>query len=164
MTELITFHRVGECNSHCVLAHYKLAPPLLARFENGLIYRFTIGRACDSADLGKESVWRGVARKLGEWHAILPIPGGANTDLACTSGAGTPYSIWELMQRWISALPNTSPKEKKRKLSLQAELDRLIQEFSDIQGIGRDPVSWTSTAATPGLDYSGYPMECSLYT
>ncbi|KAF8451227.1 ethanolamine kinase 1 [Terfezia claveryi] len=134
-TSLLTC-REREWNSHYILAQYKLAPPLLARFENGLIYRFTPGRTCDSVDLGKESVWRGVARKMGEWHAILPIPGGVNADLACSSGVSTPYSIWELVQKWISALPNASPKEKECKIALQVELDRLIQEFSDIRGIG----------------------------
>lgn len=138
-TNLLT-DREREWNSHSVLAHYNLASALLARFENGLIYRFTTGRVCDSVDLGKDSVWRGVARKMGEWHAILPIPGGPNADLAFSGGVSTPYTIWDLVQKWVSALPNTLPKEKERKVALQIELDRLVQEFSNIQGIGSNPL------------------------
>lgn len=66
----------GEFASHCLLAQYNLAPPLLARFQNGLLYNFIQGRVCTSSDLRREPVWRGIARRLGEWHAVLPTATG----------------------------------------------------------------------------------------
>jgi ethanolamine kinase len=37
------------------------------------VYQFLPGRVCTPADLGRAPVWRGVARRLGEWHAVLSI-------------------------------------------------------------------------------------------
>ncbi len=62
-----------ELANHALLARHGLAPPLLARFDNGLVYQFLPGCVCTPADLGRAPVWRGVARRLGEWHAVLPI-------------------------------------------------------------------------------------------
>ena len=31
------------------------------------------GQVCTSKDLTRAPIWRGVARRLGEWHAVLPI-------------------------------------------------------------------------------------------
>ena len=59
--------------SHSLLCTHKLAPPLLARFQNGLMYRYIRGRVCTPEDLSQESVWRGVARRMAEYHAILPV-------------------------------------------------------------------------------------------
>src|SRR5947207_11017468 len=75
----ILIDREREAKSHGLLAERGLAPPLLARFENGLLYRFIQGRVCTPQDLIIEPVWRAVARRLGQWHGSLSIslvPGG----------------------------------------------------------------------------------------
>ena len=69
----IIIDRDREAKSHGLLAERRLAPPLLARFENGLLYRFIQGRVCTPQDLISEPVWRGVAKMLGQWHGSLPI-------------------------------------------------------------------------------------------
>ncbi|KAK2738872.1 hypothetical protein FQN57_006887 [Myotisia sp. PD_48] len=71
-TEII-IDRERETRSHALLASRGLAPPLLARFTNGLLYRFIRGQAASPDDLTSPSIWRGVARRLAEWHAVLPI-------------------------------------------------------------------------------------------
>ena len=63
----------GETTSHSLLAQRNLAPSLLARFNNGLLYKFIRGHVCTPKDLTKEQVWRAVARRLAEWHAVLPV-------------------------------------------------------------------------------------------
>src|SRR5690242_3255837 len=68
-----TDNHTEETRSHCLLARHGLAPPLYARFENGLLYKFVPGSVCSPADLRRPDVWRGVAQRLGEWHATLPI-------------------------------------------------------------------------------------------
>ncbi|KAA8911847.1 putative ethanolamine kinase [Sphaerosporella brunnea] len=110
--------REREFSTHCLLAQHGLAPPVLARFENGLFYRFVPGRPCEPEDLGKEAIWRGVARRLGEWHAILPttVSGGEK---------GKHPSIWTVLQKWISILPE----DKAPKGILQIELDRLMEKL-----------------------------------
>jgi len=70
----ILIDRDTEATTHALLAERGLAPPLLARFNNGLLYGFLPGRVCTPRDLLKEPVWRAVAVRLGEWHARLPLP------------------------------------------------------------------------------------------
>ena len=67
-----------ETRSHELLASKGLAPPLLARFRNGLLYRFVQGQVCTPDDLTRPEVWRGVARRLAEWHAVIPIKDTSN--------------------------------------------------------------------------------------
>lgn len=62
----------GEALSHALLARYNLAPALLARFENGLLYRYIEGVVCTPDDLRKPEIWTATARRLGQWHGILP--------------------------------------------------------------------------------------------
>lgn len=73
-TDLI-IDRDREATSHRLLAVRGMAPPLLGRFKNGLLYGFIPGRPCTAQDLTQEPVWRGIAQKLGEWHARVPISG-----------------------------------------------------------------------------------------
>ena len=150
--------------SHSLLSQHKLAPALLARFQNGLIYKFIRGRVCTPEDLTREPVWRGVARKLGEWHATLPIISAERTasvkdaehdvpltlDVpksspsldhinAITPGKPTP-NVWTIMQKWVFALPTTSEAEIRRKQELQEELERTVSQLGDTPGLGEDGV------------------------
>ncbi|KAI5307914.1 hypothetical protein KEM55_007070 [Ascosphaera atra] len=69
----ILIDRERETRSHALLASRGLAPPLLARFQNGLLYRFLRGRVSQPHDLTRPLIYRGVARRLAQWHAALPI-------------------------------------------------------------------------------------------
>lgn len=155
----------GETTSHFLLARHKLAPPLLARFKNGLMYRFIRGRVCQSRDLTNELVWRGVARRLAEWHAILPLittePATSLNDeddgLQFSSSpfkekpslqeinAITPHkhtpNIWTVIQKWIFALPTKTTVEAERKIILQQELKKTVVELGDHPGLGKQGVT-----------------------
>ena len=134
----------------------------MARFHNGLLYRFIPGTVCTPADLTREPVWRGVARRLAEWHATLPVvftdepvmerdnelslsvtglkpcpsPEAIN---AITPGKGHP-NIWTVMQKWIFALPDGTDAEKTRNAVLQKELSRMVKELGNEPGLGQDGV------------------------
>ena len=156
----ILIDREREAASQRLLASLSLAPPLLARFQNGILYRFLQGRVSTPADLRRPSVYRGVARRLGEWHARLPVdvpmptieqPNGApgppvrmtpskrtrsvEEAYAVTPGKVTP-NMWTVMQRWIFALPTSTGAERTRKTQLQEEMRRTLKEFADLPGIG----------------------------
>ena len=159
----VLIDRERESKSHTVLAQHGLAPPLLARFQNGLIYEFIRGQVCSSADLSKEPVWRGVARRLAQWHALLPIdadgkraiisddvkvslapthptsPGAPDKINAITSGKPTP-NIWTVMQKWILALPASTKAERDQQAMLQHELQRSANELSNTPGLGGNGV------------------------
>lgn len=71
----VIIDRDREAASHGLLSERGMAPPLLGRFQNGLLYGFIPGIVCKAQDLAREPVWRGVAQKLAQWHAKVPIAG-----------------------------------------------------------------------------------------
>jgi ethanolamine kinase len=131
-----------------------LAPPLLARFKNGLLYRYIIGQVCTPKDLVSEPIWRAVARRLGEWHARLPVAAVVEETRAHSNGGNghrsegtvgecsalgsrrlTP-NIWSVMQKWVHALPCDNPKQEARKRLLQQELSRSFKDLDNERGPG----------------------------
>ena len=110
-----------------------------------------------------EPVWRGVAHRLGEWHATLPIVSAERTAVvqdavevpltttipkslpslekinAITPGKPTP-NVWTIMQKWVFALPTSNESEIKRKDVLQKELERTVSELGDTPGLGGNGV------------------------
>ena len=158
--------RAEEAISHSLLSQHKLAPDLLARFQNGLIYRFIRGRPSTPQDLASEPVWRGVAQRLGQWHATLPVVSAGKTAVVQDSvevpltisipksspsleaiNAITPNkpcpNVWTVMQKWVFALPMTNEAEIRRKDVIQEELERTVSELGDTPGLGGDGVHRT---------------------
>ncbi|KAI4113903.1 MAG: hypothetical protein LQ345_005209 [Seirophora villosa] len=158
----VLIDRERETQSHSLLCQRSLAPELLARFQNGLMYRFIRGQVCDSEDLTQERIWRGVARRLAEWHALLPVvaaseptasnavdfPSGSlleppsSRPSAAVINSITPSklapNVWTVIQKWIFALPTASELEKKRKNELQIELERTVAELGDLPSLGNN--------------------------
>jgi ethanolamine kinase len=167
-TDLI-IDRERETQNHELLTKYNLAPALLARFHNGMLYRFIKGTVTSPADLRREEIWRAVARRLAEWHALVPclpthrepLPVEMNGSEKFGISATTPSrkdpslqaaidtvapgksapNVWTVMQKWIYALPIGSEADKVRQASLQKELTRLVAEFSSRPGLGENGVS-----------------------
>lgn len=142
----ILIDRDREATSHLTCAKYGLAPSLLARFNNGLLYRYIPGDVCTPEDLINEEVWRPVARGLGHWHATLPIgavstQNGSDTAHANGHAKGivarrpTP-NIWTVMRRWVEALPQDNAKQQARKVFLEQELERSFEDLDNTKGPG----------------------------
>jgi ethanolamine kinase len=148
--------------SHALLANHGLAPALLARFQNGLLYRFIRGRPATHEDLVMAPIWRGVARRLGQWHAVLPIGGAVaqaksevgriimnsvdvhpskqDDDFPLINPRQPGPNMWTVLQKWILALPSATDEQRKRRLSLQKELERVVNDLDDGNGIGEGGV------------------------
>jgi ethanolamine kinase len=167
-TDLI-IDRERETQNHELLMQYNLAPELLARFQNGMLYRFIRGAVTSPADLRREEIWRAVARRLAEWHAVVPclpsprevlsqeVAGSAEFGVPAPTPSRRdpalqmaidnvapgkpPPNVWTVMQKWIYALPVGSETEKLRQANLQKELTRLVAEFSNRPGLGANSVS-----------------------
>ena len=169
--------------SHALLAQHDLAPPLLARFQNGLVYRFIEGRVCSPADLAKELVWRGVAKRIAQWHAVLPIvsdgrkavviddakvplaqsppaSSDARIKLSTIAPAKPAPNIWTVMQKWIFALPARTKAEVAQNTMLQQELERSSAELSDVPGLGGSGVCYIQSMATQGLNRLTGALAC----
>lgn len=170
-TDLI-IDRERETQNHELLMQYGLAPALLARFHNGMLYKFIRGGVTSPADLRKEDIWRAVARRLAQWHAVVPclpatrasvqeeIAGSEDLGISPpTSSKKDPAlqaaidnvapgklapNVWTVMQKWIYALPTTTEAERTRQANLQKELTRLITEFSNRPGLGENGVCFSN--------------------
>ena len=70
----IMINRETEVTTHVLLAERGLASPLLARFQNGLLYRFFPGHVCTAHNLQQDLIWEAITARLGEWHARLLLP------------------------------------------------------------------------------------------
>jgi len=174
-TDLI-IDRERETQNHELLMQYGLAPALLARFHNGMLYRFIRGAVTSPADLRKKEIWRAVARRLAEWHAVVPcLPSSRahlsdvieNVDLGVTATPSTKLdpalqtaidnvapgkpapNVWTVMQKWIYALPVKTAAEVQRQADLQNELTKLVAEFSNRPGLGKNSVSSISIFYRP---------------
>lgn len=142
------------------------------------MYRFIRGQVCNPEDLRREDVSRAVARRLGEWHARVPIVANKgnltpkmdehkiddrlsrsipNRTLskqairainAITPGKPIP-NLWTVMQKWIHALPTVTEAEEERKSVLQKELVRTVAELGDTLGLGNDGVCISHQPITP---------------
>lgn len=188
-TDLI-IDRERETQNHELLTKYNLAPALLARFHNGMLYRFLKGAVTSPADLRREEIWRAVARRLAEWHAVVPclpthrepLPHETNGSEQFGISAPTPSkkdpalqaaidtvapgkpapNVWTVMQKWIYALPIGSEADKLRQASLQKELTRLVAEFSNRPGLGKNSVSLPWLKIPPRVAERGNFAPCKL--
>lgn len=116
------------------------------------------GKPCGHLDLVTPPIFRGVARKLAQWHAVLPSNGTSSTpskeasivansetgpekqDLEVIRPRRTGPSMWAVLQKWILALPVATPEQRSRRLSLQRELQWAAGQLDDGKGIGEDGV------------------------
>lgn len=142
------------------------------------MYRFIRGRVCTSEDLTREHIWRGVARRLAEWHARLPVdlktgpnkpnvkenpnrrkrpsflpvkPSQLTEDIKVLAAEQAPPTLWTVLHKWICALPTQTELEKHRKIELGRELQRTIGEIGHRPGLGRDGVGVAPCPAAVGL-------------
>ncbi|SMR45145.1 unnamed protein product [Zymoseptoria tritici ST99CH_3D1] len=150
----ILIDRERELRAHSLLANLGLAPPLLARFDNGLMYSFIPGDVCTPEDLRKPEVYCQIAKRLGQWHGALPIsaitstpilhgPDKSQKHLTTKNGNQTRPSpnTWIVMEQWLEVLPIRTDKEKERKKVLTAEVAEVSAKFGDMPGFdGHDYV------------------------
>ncbi|PHH69985.1 hypothetical protein CDD82_7402 [Ophiocordyceps australis] len=142
----VLIDRDREAANHELLMRHGLAPELLARFANGMLYRFIPGVVAQPKDLCNVQIMTAVARHLAQWHATVPCLPDAPTGAAVghverakivNAAPGKPFpNTWTTMQKWILALPATTDAQRQRRDVLQRELDELIGSLSQRPGLG----------------------------
>jgi ethanolamine kinase len=78
--------------------------------------------------MSQPSIWKAVAARMGEWHGTLPTsttPPPSPASSSSASSSEPDVTLWNVLQKWISALPDASKSQKERKELLQKELDLL---------------------------------------
>lgn len=124
------------------------------------------GYVCTYKDFAQDKVWKGVARRLGEWHAVMPVTytghalddkktngvNGADHDHSSTNSIpsleeikGIAWdksvpNVWTVLQRWILALSTDTIEERSRKAVLLKEFMRTVKELGNAPGLGKDGV------------------------
>lgn len=167
-TEML-IDRQRETQNHELLMHHGLAPTLLARFHNGMMYRFIRGAVTQPEDLRKPQIYRAVADRLAQWHATVPClsapTGHSRKNSKVENGPGEavqrtelseneyqrmidqaapgkpPPNVWTVMQKWILALPTETQAQRLRQEQLQNDLRFLVDELSQRPGLGKNGVS-----------------------
>ncbi|RDA85989.1 hypothetical protein CP532_4865 [Ophiocordyceps camponoti-leonardi (nom. inval.)] len=150
----VLIDREREAANHELLMKHDLAPELLARFANGMLYRFIPGEVAQSKDLVAPDVMAAVARRLAQWHAVVPcLPdsairrketangsvdsgGGEKTKIANIAPGKIFPNVWTTMQKWILALPTETRPQTDRRDLLQRELEDMVQQLSQRPGLG----------------------------
>ncbi|KAI0125760.1 choline/ethanolamine kinase [Xylariales sp. AK1849] len=149
----VLIDRQRETENHELLMGYGLAPELLARFENGMMYRYLRGAVTSPGELRKPSIYLAVARRLAQWHATVPClhaaPAESNGVNVLANGAHDPVvevgvpgkpspNVWTVMQKWLLAVPHSTEAERERQAKLQTELKRMIKDLSQRPGLGKN--------------------------
>ncbi|KAI1812742.1 kinase-like protein [Poronia punctata] len=149
----VLIDRQRETQNHELLMNHGLAPALLARFQNGMMYRFLRGKASTPAELRDPSVYRAVARRIAQWHATVPcihetnprqngldeITNGSDAISTAHIAPGKPApNTWTVMQKWIKALPVETEAQRARQSELQKELLWLVEKLSQRPGLGKN--------------------------
>lgn len=153
----VLIDREREASNHELLMKHNLAPALLARFANGMLYRYIPGAVCTAKDLPDPTISKAVARRLAEWHATMPcLPDPARNKNTSTENAtatalsmianiapGKPIpNVWSTMQKWILALPKDTEQQRQRQAVLQQELEKLVDRLSQRPGLGPNGVGF----------------------
>ncbi|KAK9236837.1 kinase-like domain-containing protein [Lipomyces kononenkoae] len=116
--------RNREFCTHVHLHSFGLAPPLHARFKNGLVYGFIAGRSVEYHELSNPMLTKGISQLLAQWHTVLDAKA-IKTLMLEQSGLKSHDivdDIWQLCQKWISKLPTDSDAQAKTKAVLAKEL------------------------------------------
>lgn len=176
----ILIDREREAANHELLMRHHLAPELLARFENGMLYRYVPGEVAQPATLREPALIKAIAGRLAEWHATVPclhkVPQpvngktngnnrpdaeGRNGNHVPSPASGKPSpNLWTTMQKWILALPTETDQQRQRQATLQRELTEKVSKLSDRPGLGQNGVRTDSyLPALPTLSYCPTPCR-----
>lgn len=144
-----------------------LAPPLYARFKNGLVYGFIPGRSVEYQELSDPLLMKGIARMLAQWHTVLDSSSiRMLMDEQSTTTSKESYAvndIWQLCEKWINNLPTDTPDQLSRRDVLADELQWVKNEIECkggptviahcdlLSGNVVVPLDWTSGAKSSGM-------------
>lgn len=110
---------------HNLLAQRGLSSWPLVRFANGHAYQFIPGRVCSEGDMSKTEIFRGVARELARWHALLPPVDvqGARKELHYEP------SVWSTARKWLKAISNGEKRSREEIEGLQEKFQYLTDKL-----------------------------------
>lgn len=177
---IIDRHR--EFVSHLVLNSIQLAPPIHARFSNGLIYGFLPGRSLEPKELSNPSLYPLIAQQLGNWHNQIDcdyIEDGVEKLRKYTAGLKKLYqfnseqpkahkrerkvkkiigNVWDLIEDWILIVPANEALVKIFKTNLHD--DSITEE--NVRSVVLEEFKWLRTTLNHATKSSVVVSHCDL--
>lgn len=93
--------RAREYAVHRQLMNLGLAPRLLCRFGNGLVYEYIPGKSALAEELSQPIVMKSVAHRLAQWHALLK-----REDVARLLPSARVEDIFYQLANWAKICPS----------------------------------------------------------
>lgn len=110
---------------HELLSEKQLSSAPLVRFTNGHVYQFIHGHVCSETDIANPTIWRGVAKEIARWHAMLPV-----VSPKCPQESfNIEPSIWSTAKKWLDALPDNPQHSTANKNKLREEFQYLTNRL-----------------------------------
>lgn len=175
--------RNREFVSHLVLNSIKLAPPIHARFSNGLIYGFLPGRSLEPHELSHKAIYPLIAQQLGNWHMRINceyIEDGVEKLRKYTASVKKHFeafsnpkekspkkdkkhsklinNIWDLIEDWIMIVPTNEALVKNFSTNLQSK----EVNCSNIRDVILDEFGWLKTTLKNATRSSIVVSHCDL--
>ncbi|KAL1934273.1 hypothetical protein VTP01DRAFT_6455 [Rhizomucor pusillus] len=124
-SELI-IDRKQEVINLVTLSAQGLAPPLYARFRNGLMYGFIKGRVSTCEDMRDPKTAKWIARQLAKWHKVrLPQDQVKKGPLK--------QKLWPTMRSWLQEVPDKYDDPVKQQIfSKRFDKDMLAEELEKL--------------------------------
>lgn len=108
-TDLI-IDRDREFVSHLILNSKNLAPPIHARFGNGLVYGFIEGRSLSFDELSNNLLYPLIASKLACLHKLADIniinDSLNKLKLKFNTNSSSDIDIWSVLRDWVDKVPD----------------------------------------------------------
>lgn len=175
--------RNREFVSHLVLNSIKLAPPIHARFSNGLIYGFLPGRSLEPHELSHKAIYPLIAQQLGNWHLRINceyIEDGVEKLRKYSAGLKKQFgpsnnpkekhakkekkhsklinNIWDLIEDWILIVPANEALVN----IFKTNLERADIDCSNIREIVLEEFKWLKLTLKKATKSSVVVSHCDL--
>lgn len=109
------------------------------------MYKFIEGDVTSPADMRRPEVSLGIARRLAEWHARIPVSAvveSSKDEYADFTPDVPAPNLWTVLHKWISGLPTDNGHQIAKKATLAGELPWLYKLLGGVRGIGGDPTGF----------------------
>ncbi|KAG7664989.1 uncharacterized protein J8A68_001454 [[Candida] subhashii] len=169
--------RNREFVSHLMLNSIDLAPPVYARFKNGMIYGYLDGRSLQPQELTQQNIYPLIAQQLGNLHCRLKFElidsavskirslkftrSNSSTTKKSNNSRKKKYisNVWELLDTWTDIIPTTNPNIIQ---SFQTHLPNIAVTPDNFRQVIKDEIQWVKHYLEDKVESPIVASHCDL--